>query len=182
MKMSVLRQGLSLETIDHIDCMKTAVGKDASDMILHARLHNATVLVGLQSGEAIVKPYQEGDETLRFADLYDSAISLHDFHRMQHQKVRSRDDLAPRLYELEILLMQERPARVHLRIKAQHQDDVPGKVEQLLRENIEFGRALATRLAAALLLSKSGIVDVGGPLKILDAAPADAAEWDFVDE
>jgi hypothetical protein len=180
MQMSMFRQGEPLEQIDHLACMKIAVGKDAINMILHARLHNAAVLVGLQSGQAVIKPYEENDEALRFEDLYDTAISLLDFHRMQQQKVRTREELAPHLYEMELLLIQKHPVSIRLRVKTKDQYDVPALIQQLVRENTEFGAELFGRFATALLNEENGDIEVLGPLRINDEAPDDAPDWEFI--
>jgi hypothetical protein len=180
MKMSVFRQGGVYEQLDHLAIIKLAVGKSATAMILHARLHNATILVGLPSGQSVIKPYEENDEASRFEDLYDTAISLHDFTRMQQQKVRSPEDLAPHLYEMELLLIQERPISIRLRLKSKNQFDVPAMLQRLVREDIEFGTELYSRLAMAMMKTSDGSIETAGPLKILDEAPAGAPEWEFI--
>lgn len=180
MKMSVFRQGRAYEQIDHVDLIKQAVGKSATAMILHARLHKATVLVGLQSGQSVLKLYEETDEALRFEDLYDTAISLQDFTKMQQQKVRTREELAPHLYEMELLLVMEHPISIRLQLKSKDQHDIPAMVQRLVREDIEFGTELYGRFAIAMMETEAGTIVTNGPLRILDAAPDDAPEWTFV--
>ena len=124
MKMSVFRQGQVPEQHDHLDLMKVAVGKDAINMILHARLHKSTVLVGLEVGQAVLKFHEETDADLRFEDLFDTAITLHDFEKMQQQNVRTREELAPHLYEMEVLMVPDRPVSIRLRIKADNDRDL----------------------------------------------------------
>src|SRR5215831_9817156 len=105
MMMSVYRQGEPLQEIDHLELMKQTVSKDGTAMLMHARLHQAIVLIGLSSGEAIIKPVGEDDYAHRFETLYDTAITLSDWKRMTSQKVKSRDDLAPHLFEMELHLV-----------------------------------------------------------------------------
>src|SRR5437763_1610305 len=144
MKMSVFRQGQGHpELADHIDCMKLAATMEDSDMVLHAKLNDATRLVGLESGQVVIKQAKEGDEALRFEDLYDTAITQHEFGLMRTQKVRSREELAPEYFELRLGIQpSDQPVRLGLRVKAKGQYDVKALVQRLAREDIEFGAEL----------------------------------------
>src|SRR3954471_7685080 len=135
--MSLFRQGEGPpHEADHLDCMKIAATMEDSDMVLHAKLNDATMLVGLETGQVVIKQAKEGDEALRFEDLYDTAISQHEFDLMRKQKVRSREDLAPEHFELRLVLRPtEEPVRLGLRVKAKSQYEVPALVKRLARED-----------------------------------------------
>ena len=51
-------------------------------------------------GRGDYQALQGGDEALRFEDFYDTAISVHEYHKMERQKVLTREELALHLFEL----------------------------------------------------------------------------------
>jgi hypothetical protein len=182
MKMSVYRQGGRFDTIDHIELMKLTVDEQSAKMIIHARMTDMMILVGLTHGQAVIKLHQPNDEAQSFEDLFDIAVSLHEFSQMEKQNVRRRDDLAPHLYQVTIGLVQDEPIELRLRVKGKDEHDVKAKVKRLVREDTEFGTELFALFAAALLSREHGYIEAGGTMRILDIAPDDKPEWEFVDD
>jgi hypothetical protein len=182
MLMSVFRQGQPTLQIDHLVAIREAVDPDHAGMVLHAWTQNATVLIGLRSGEAIIKPAADGDEQLSFEALYDTCISLSQWKQMKAQRVVKPEDLAPHLYELDVLLEQARPVRVRLRIKAKTTTEVSQLLNRLVREDKEFQDSLMAKLTEALLIQDDGSIISTSVHKVEHVAPGDAPLWSFVPE
>ncbi len=129
----------------------------------------------------MVKPHEDTDEALSFEDLYDVAISVSEYRKIETQQVTTREELAPHLYEMDLFLVQDRPVSVRIRLKAKTEHDVKALWKRLVRENTEFGTELYSRYATAMMDATHGAIETSGPLKIADAAPEDAPEWEFLD-
>jgi hypothetical protein len=181
MKMSVFRHRQELRHIDHLECIHLATDDLGSNMILHASHRNATVLVPLEIGLAVIKPAEETDAHTCYEDLYDTAISVHQFEQMFTQKVKSPDDLAPQLFELELFMVQQERVRVRLRIKAKQQYEIGTLLSRLIREDKEFGKELQDRFTRELLNSDAASIDSAGALRINRIAPENEPLWRFVD-
>ena len=90
MMLSVYRQGRTRSELDHNACIELAATSDDIELITFSFLNGKPALVGLNGGTAVVKPQEPGDEALSFESLYDTAVSGHEFQRLQRHQVKSR--------------------------------------------------------------------------------------------
>jgi hypothetical protein len=181
MKMSVFRQGRERAEMDHLACIERAVNNETIHMILHAHLQNQAVLVGLECGEAIIKPFAEGDDRLSFEDLYDTCVSLREFRRMRALKVTSRSEFPPHLYELSVAIEPTVAPIARLRMKARSDLEVRAKLLGLVHSNPDFRQRLVSAWVHWMMHSddEANIIHRGA-LKIEENAPADAPDWEFL--
>jgi hypothetical protein len=181
MKMSVFLQGQDVVQLEHLAVIREATDPDYSAMVMHAWMQDATVLVGLKTGTAVVKNTTEGDDQLSFEALYDTAISLSQWKRMEEQKVASPEELAPHVYELNVALEMARPVFVRLRIQAKHTTEVKTILNRLIRGDKEFQDSLMNRLTQALLDQDDGTIITTAVVLVDTAAPAEMPLWEFQD-
>lgn len=181
MMMNIFRQGAETRSQDHLACIDIAVDAEASKMILHALMHAKPVLVGLEYGEAIVKPAEPGDDCLSFAALYDTAISIREFRKMTELKVKSPEDFPPSLFEAELLLTDVNfvPA-VTVRFPAKGE---VGAREALLAlvNRPDFREQMVRRFIMQLIESEHTTIRTRGCMKVDEVAPSDLT-WEFQNE
>jgi hypothetical protein len=182
MIMSVYRHGQGKPMpVEHHILMRMGIDKDNSAMVLNAAMQAAVTLVGLNTGEVIIKPAAEGDDDLSFELLYDQAITLVDWKRMSEQKVMTPEDLAPHLYQIVMELNMGGPLRLRLNVKAKTTTEVMEIVNRLIREDKEFQEKLNELLFRWIVADDDGTIGVGGCVLLTNVAPDDQPAWCFME-
>ena len=181
MKMSVFRQGDPPAVMDHLACVENAVDDDAVQMIMASIINNLTVLVGQRNGEAIIKPWIEGDQKLSFEGLYDQCISLMEFRRMRELKVKSTADFPPHLYEVRVALDPQVLPQITMRLKAHNDMDANRKFKRLAGTNADVQKALSLGWLEFMLTGTgAAVIRPLGVLRTIENAPDDAPEWEVL--
>jgi hypothetical protein len=181
MMMTVLRQRGHFSQLDHLVCIEQAADRTAVDMIQFARKHNKAVLAGLDSGEAIIKPLEAGDEALSFERLYDTCITIREFRRMQQAKVNAVEELPPGIFEMRIALDMSRNPQLLIRLVAKNDADVLRRLMTLANTDEKFREEFGRRLLVELLNTEDGSLIHGGALQVHEHAPEGTPLWEFVD-
>jgi hypothetical protein len=182
MMMSVFHQGGRTRQLDHLACIDIAVDTEAAEMILFAVLNNRSILVGLEDGEAIIKPLEAGDTSLSFEILYDSCISLREYRKMMELKLKSPSEFPPALYETEIVAQIGFAPRVRLRLRAKDDVAVRALLLRLINEDLVFREHLVRRFVSQIIDHDDVDLASRGALKVDDVAPGEASEWQFLDD
>jgi hypothetical protein len=178
--MTVYHQAQPPQQIDHLVLMRNAVDNEAVAMILFVRQHGKPTLVGLESGQAIVKPQEAGDDGLSFEGLYDTAISIREYRAMMQHKVTSVADLPPSIFEMLVGLETPTIPKVKLRLKAKDEHDIRKRLPALINESREFRMALLQALMTRMVEQCDVSFVHTGALRT-DEATADTPDWEIVD-
>ncbi len=178
--MAILKPARPIRKLDHLVCADLAVDAEAAQMIHYAHAHNRPVLVGLEGGEAIVKPSETGDERLSFEGLYDTAVSIREFRKMAELKVRSPEEFPPSLYEAEVLLT-EIGFVPTVRVRFSAKGDVGARTALTeLVNHPEFREQMVRRFVMQLIESDDAKLVTRGCLKVDEVAPPDL-RWEFLE-
>jgi hypothetical protein len=179
MMLSVYRQGRARSELDHNACIELAATSDDAELITFSFLNNKPALVGLNGGTAVVKPQEPGDEVLSFEKLFDTAVSGHEFGRLQRHNVRVPEQLGDRLYEMDIVLEVEFHPRARFRLRAKNQPAAQAKLRAMLKADHPFLQRLWEEFCQQIVTSNDISMSFSGWQCVDDPAPADAPDWDF---
>jgi hypothetical protein len=180
MMMSVFRQGGRYQKLDHLVCLERSTTDHTTRMILHARLHNTPTLVGLQDGQAIIKPLEDGDESLSFEGLFDTCLSLREWQRMQAAGVKDLAQVPDALFIARISMEIAFIPEVHVKFKAR--DDIAAKavLGRLLSENNEFINELAEAISRQLIEADYAKISSLGGKRIAETTTEDTPDWEIL--
>jgi hypothetical protein len=179
MMMSVFRQGRTRSEIDHLACIDLAATSEDIELITFSYLNEKPALVGLTGGTAVVKPQEAGDEALSFDTLYDTALTAHEFARLQRHGVKSPEDLGDRLYETEIVMEVSFHPRAVIRLRAKDETAARAKLHALMQPGQVFLQRLCEEFCQQIVNSDYTSISSAGWLGVCDPAPASVPEWDF---
>src|SRR5436853_4600605 len=88
--LSVFRQQKPMFQIELPVAIQAATTEQDLDVLMKLGLRtDKPVLIGLDAQPSIVKKYVEGDETLSFEALYDTALTVNDLQKMERARVQS---------------------------------------------------------------------------------------------
>jgi hypothetical protein len=179
MMMSVFRQNRTRSELDHLACIDLAATSEDVELVTFAMLNNKPALVGLNGGTAVVKPQEPGDVALSFEKLFDTAVSGHEFGRLQRHQVKLPEQLGDRLYETDIVLEVEFHPRARFRLRAKDQPTAQAKLRQMMKTDHPFLQRLLEEFCQQIVTSDDISMSFSGWQCVDDPAPANAPEFDL---
>ncbi len=180
MMLSVYRQGRPRSQLDHLACMDMAASAVDLDLITFSFINGKPVIAGLEGATAVIKPLEAGDEAFTFETLYDTAVSQHDFERLQRHQVQSPSELKPRLYETSLVLDVGFHPQVRVRLTAMNEQAVRSTLRRLMEPGQAFYQRLVEEMANQIFASDDVNIACGGFLAVDDPAPDGTPEWQFL--
>jgi hypothetical protein len=182
MMMTVLRQGQPTKQLDHLACVDIAIDSEAAEMILHANNQQTAVLVGTELGEVIIKPAEASDATVRFEDLYDTAVSIREYRKMVRLRLSSTEQFPPIPFEAEILMSEINfVPRVRIRFQAKSEQTARAALNALVNKP-DFREQLLRRIVMQMINSEHVSLTTKGCQQIDDAVLEGMAEYEFMDD
>jgi hypothetical protein len=146
MRMSVFKQGRKRYDLDATECISAAVSEADTDLVLLTMRTGHPVLVGLDADNAIIKPFDEGDDKLSFAGLIDQCHTLVHLEKMQEAGVRNPDDIPESTYDVLMEFAIPASFTVGIQIRSNNMGGIRKRAITLFENDAQFREAVIDAL------------------------------------
>lgn len=149
--LSVFRQQKPMIKIELPVAIQAATTEQDLDVLMKLGMRtDKPVLIGLDAQPSIVKKYVEGDETLSFEALYDTALTVNDLQKMERAGVPSPDAIPREMFHIDLQVGIDCVIDLRLLVAAAEHGEVRRQLRDLHNTDPMFREALHEAIVAGL--------------------------------